>query len=162
MSEKTLATTIAAMFLVANFFTIFLVVAMHALSGFTFDEMTTTIAILIPVFLGYSTVIIKFASSHRDSTKPAHKDNIQTFLFTFAALFVCSMFIIAIIALVLMRAFNFGVASFEQFKILLGLTQSAFAAYVGIIVSALFSSDNVRIKGAARIDQRGIEASERR
>ena len=116
MSEQALASLIAIIFLISNFLTIFLVVAMYALRGFTFDEMTTTIAILIPVFLTYTTVIIKFAVKHRDQTVRADQQTPQTFLFTFSALFVSSMFVVAILALVLLRAFNLGVSSFEQFK----------------------------------------------
>ena len=79
MSEQALASLIAIIFLISNFLTIFLVVAMYALRGFTFDEMTTTIAILIPVFVTYTTVIIKFAVKHGDQTVRADQQTRRHF-----------------------------------------------------------------------------------
>jgi hypothetical protein len=141
MSERNLAAFIGIAFVVSNFLTIFLVIALYALRGFTFEEMTTTIAIIIPVFAAHTTTIVKFAAKHRDVNNVAHQENRQTFLFTFISIFVTTMLIIAVIGLVFMRAFNIGLTTFEQFKIMLGGIEAVFAGYAGLVVSALFGPE---------------------
>jgi len=42
--------------------------------------------------------------------------------------------------MVLVRAYNAGISDFEQFKILLGIVEGAFAVYVGLIINALFTT----------------------
>jgi len=148
MSEQFIAGFVAVAFVTSNFLVIFLVIILYFLKGFTFEETTTTVAILGPVFAAYTAGIIRFAILHRDATKPSHRDTPQTFLFTFISLFVPSMFIIAIFGVVILRAANLGVTTFEQFKILLGVTESLFAGYAGLLVNALFGGDAYQPKPA--------------
>ena len=42
--------------------------------------------------------------------------------------------------IVIIKAYNLGIADFEQFKALLILGETIFAAYVGQIVHAMFSA----------------------
>jgi hypothetical protein len=149
MGERFIAGFVAVAFVTSNFLIIFLVIILYLLKGFTFEETTTTVAILGPVFAAYTAGIIRFAITHRDATTQSHRDAPQTYLFSFISIFVTSMFIIAIIALVILRATNAGITSFDQFKILLGIVQSLFAGYVALLVGALFGPDAAQFKPAS-------------
>ena|SRR6202035_3998685 len=50
------------------------------------------------------------------------------------------MFIIYLLTIITVKAYNLGIADFEQFKALLILGETVFAAYVGQIVHAMFSA----------------------
>lgn len=50
------------------------------------------------------------------------------------------MFIIYILTIVIAKAYNLGIADFDQFKALLVLGETIFAAYVGQIVHAMFNA----------------------
>jgi hypothetical protein len=45
-----------------------------------------------------------------------------------------------ILAIIIIKAYNLGIADFGQFKALLLLGETIFAAYVGQIVHAMFAS----------------------
>jgi hypothetical protein len=48
------------------------------------------------------------------------------------------MFIIYILTIIIVRAYNLGIVDFEQFKAPLILGETIFAAYIGQIVHATF------------------------
>jgi hypothetical protein len=50
------------------------------------------------------------------------------------------MFIIYLLTIIIVKAYNLGIADFDQFKALLVLGETIFAAYVGQIVHAMFSA----------------------
>lgn len=133
----------AVVFITSNILTVFLVVVLYFLRGFTFDETTTTVAIVAPVFAAYASGIIRFSVKHRDAKTQPHRDAPQTFVFSFISTFVPVMFVVAIVGLVVLRAANFGITSFEQFKILLGIAEALFAGYAALLVGALFGTDAV-------------------
>jgi hypothetical protein len=50
------------------------------------------------------------------------------------------MFIIYLLTIIIVKAYNLGIADFDQFKTLLVLGETIFAAYIGQIVHAMFSA----------------------
>jgi hypothetical protein len=62
------------------------------------------------------------------------------------------MFIVYLLMIIIIKAYNLGIADFEQFKALLILGETIFAAYVGQIVHAMFnagSTDATEPSGAS-------------
>jgi hypothetical protein len=143
MRESTLRVCTAVLFVVSHFITLILVGALYLQRGFTFDETLTTIAIITPLFAGYTTLIVKFIVANRSKLPDPATDPLQSGLFVFLSLFIPILFILVIVAIVLARGFNAGITTFEQFKILLGVVEGAFAVYVGLILNALFESAGV-------------------
>jgi hypothetical protein len=47
-----------------------------------------------------------------------------------------------ILAIIVIKAYNLGIADFGQFKALLLLGETVFAAYIGQIVHAMFASSD--------------------
>jgi len=50
------------------------------------------------------------------------------------------MFIIYLLTIIIVKAYNLGIADFDKFKALLVLGETIFAAYVGQFVHAMFSA----------------------
>lgn len=57
------------------------------------------------------------------------------------------MFIIYLLTIIIVKAYNLGIADFDQFKVLLVLGETVFAAYIGQIVHAMFSAGSAEAAG---------------
>jgi hypothetical protein len=55
-------------------------------------------------------------------------------------LFVPAVFVLVLVAIICLRAYNVGISSFEQFKTMLALVEGVFAVYLGPIIQSLFSA----------------------
>jgi hypothetical protein len=60
--------------------------------------------------------------------------------FALISCIITLMFIIYLLTIIIVKAYNLGIADFDQFKALLVLGETIFAAYVGQIVHAMFSA----------------------
>jgi len=96
--------------------------------GYLFEEMTTTIALIIPMMSVYTITIIKNIIATRTPKKMKSKTVIKEY--TFLTYFIPCLFIFFLTAMILLKAFNVGFASFEQFKLMLAISETAFGAYV--------------------------------
>jgi len=115
-----------------------LVIILYLFGGFLFEEMTTAIALIAPMFSAYSTAIINYIISNRKKKKTKQAEDI-TNEFIFITFLLPSLFIIYIISIVLLKAFNIGFSTFEQFKIMLTLGETAFGIYAGYVLKSLFN-----------------------
>jgi hypothetical protein len=77
--------------------------------------------------------------AERTQSETAPKQN-ERFLFIFLSLFVPIVFVLVLVAIIVLRAYNAGISSFEQFKTMLALVEGVFAVYLGPIVQSLFSA----------------------
>jgi hypothetical protein len=104
--------------------------------GFLFNEMTTTIALIIPMFSVYTTAILKYivATQRRTSLGGSR----VTKQYIIVSWLVPTGFCLYLIAIVLAKAFNVGFSSFEEFKGLLLAGQTIFGGYMGFLLSSMF------------------------
>src|ERR1700694_4576154 len=129
MTERKLK-HLLGIFLVASHFTLILLcLALYAMAAFRLDELTTILAIVVPVVAGYTTSVVAFFISDRhtfvDETKRVNG--------IFAAVsFVPALIIFTVIAAsIFLKAYNQVFANFEDFKRVLLLIESFFAIYAG-------------------------------
>jgi hypothetical protein len=139
MTENKLKSTLGIFLIIAHFVVILMVVVFYFLDAFLFEEMTTTLALIIPMFAVYTTAIIK---SIIDNRNIEHNPTIPvphvTNSFVFVSLVLPALFALFVLGLVTLKAFSVGFDSFEQFKILIGLAETIFGIYVGQIIGSLF------------------------
>jgi hypothetical protein len=140
MTERQVQTTVGVLFIISHFAILVLVAAFYIARGFTFEEMTTTISIVAPVFAGYTLIIVRAIIADRNNTSSGAHDKPSAGLFVFLSLFVPIVFVTLLAAIIVLRAYNLGITSFEQFKTMLALIEGTFAVYLGPIVQALFSA----------------------
>jgi hypothetical protein len=137
MTERSLRDLVGIFIIIANLLVIAVTLILYFLGGFLFDELTTTIALLVPMFSVYTTAIVKSFVSHRrqirDTSSPV------TPQYVFVAWVFPLTFTAFLVTLVVMKAFNVGFSSFEQFKGLLIASEAIFGVYVGLVLSAMFS-----------------------
>ncbi|MGH6857020.1 MAG: hypothetical protein ACRECP_05060 [Methylocella sp.] len=111
---------------------------MYFRGGFTFSETTTTVSIFLPITSVYTSAIIKDIIANKEIDQRTQKK--YSLSFVLVSCLITLMFIFYLIMIVVIKAYNLGIADFDQFKVLLVLGETIFAAYVGQIVHAMFSA----------------------
>lgn len=136
MTEVQLKTRVGLLLIISHFVTILLIVILYLPGGFLFEEMTTIIALIIPMFSVYTTAIIKYIIDSKHQTETHSKP--VTWAYIFIAFAIPSLFVLFLIAIILMKAFNLGFTSFEQLKIMIAVSQIIFGTYIGLVISSMF------------------------
>ena len=134
MTELQLKNKIGLFLIISHFSIILFVVILYLFHGFLFEEMTTTIALIMPMFSIYTTAIIKNIIANR--TQPQLWSKPVTREYQFIMFFLPSLFIFFLVTINVIKIFN--IVTFEQFKIMLGISETAFGTYVGIVLASMF------------------------
>lgn len=146
MTEHKLKNTLALFLIVGHLGTILLVIVLRVQGGFLHEEMTTSIALLSPMFAVYATAVIAHLIDTRhsftDTSKPV------TGLFVFIAAMIPVLFVGSITTIILLKGYNIAFSDFEDFKQVLALIETVFAAYLGTVVRSLY-------KGSEQAQQAG-------
>jgi hypothetical protein len=136
MREKRLRAWIGLGLIAAHLITIVVLLGFYSVGGFHFDEMTTAVGLLSPMFLAYTSVITSYFTKHPHQTK----DEGPAMASAFVALSVATplLFSLLVIVSTILKGTNLAFGSFEEYKgTLLGL-EAVFAAYLGRLVPVLF------------------------
>jgi dolichol kinase len=102
-------------FLVLSHFAILLMVILFwLLEAFLTEEMTTTVAIIAPFFAAYTTAIIRHVIKTRNQV--GARGRRVTGVFAFLAFLTPVLFVVVVTTAVVLKAFNIGLTSFQNFK----------------------------------------------
>ncbi|MGF7179398.1 hypothetical protein [Tunturiibacter psychrotolerans] len=115
---------------------ILLVMILWVFHGFTFSEMTTTVALIVPMFATYTATIVRSTIATRTraiaTSSEVSKD------YALFSLLIPSVFVVCLFTATILKAVNIGFDTFDQFKIVIGLLEGIFGVYTGLFVTALF------------------------
>jgi hypothetical protein len=98
--------------------------------------MTTSVALILPLFAGYTSAVLAFVI--REKTSTADNTPQIRMSFTVLSLFFPGIFFAVIIGMVLMQSYHVAFVNFEQFKVALGTINAIFGVYVGQFIHSLF------------------------
>jgi hypothetical protein len=157
MKQYVLKSIVSSMILVGHFSIIVLILVMYFRSGFTFEEATTTISIFLPITSVYTSAIIKDIIANKEIDQRTQKR--YSLGFALISCIITLMFIAYLLMIIVIKAYNLGIADFEQFKALLILGETIFAAYVGQIVHAMFSAGSTEETDPSSAPERGAAES---
>ncbi len=140
MTRPLLKATVSSILVLGHFLTLSTVFFMYTLSGFTFAELTTTVAILLPITSVYTSTVVKEIIRDRvgEGSKKAY--SAYSMSYSLISISLPLAFILYLFAIVILKSFNRGVENFDQFKTLLVTGETIFAAYVGQIVHSMFDA----------------------
>jgi hypothetical protein len=135
MNEAKLKSLLGAVLVVSHIGLIFLIVALFAAHGFAFDEMTTLLSIIAPMFAAYTTAVVRYFISHRHRKVTLGQTSREAVIIV---LLFPTLFGLALATLVVLKAFNLAFENFEQLKVLIAAMEGIFAAYIAFIVTEFF------------------------
>lgn len=138
MTDIQLRNWVGLFLVVAQFCLIGLVLVLWAYHRFLFEEMTTTVALLTPMFAIYTTSVVKHLVSHRSETGKSGAQLSPAF--SFISFFFPGAFVAGLAAMIWFKSTGSGFASMEQFKTALGIVQTSFAVYLGLLINSLFDA----------------------
>ena len=136
MTETRLKNQIGILIILANLTIIILILVLYLMGGFLFDEMTTIIALTVPMFSVYTAAILKNIVSNK--TIKTTEGSEVTIQYVFISWLIPSAFCIYLGVIISLKSLNIGFGSFEQFKTMLVASETIFGAYVGIVLSSMF------------------------
>ena len=151
MTEGTLKKKVGLFVLALHVISVLLVIALFFMSGFTFEQMTTALAIIGPMFAGIATQIVTYFTKSRfvsaDRSRPVTFEyRIITFGFpTIVGLLVWSSTIA--------QANAFAFSDFEQYKLALVAFEGVFAAYIARTMTALFGAERAPAEKSKNADK---------
>jgi|SRR5215471_7438461 len=136
------------LFIIASHFgAIILVIGLFFAHGFLFEEMTTTLALVVPMFASYTTAIVRYIIKHRHSPESQRTVSME---FAFLAFSLPSIFVLCVFAMIVAKALNLAFQNFDQFKTLLAVLESLFGLYVGYFITELFEQGAKRRASSAK------------
>lgn len=139
MTEAQLRIRVGIFLITSHLFIIMLLVFMYIIGGFLFEEMTTAIALIIPMFSIYTTAIIKYILANKNQITIS--SNLVNTAYKFVSYSIPAIFVFFIISIITLKAFSIGFSSFEHFKIMLSIGETAFGTYVGFVLLSLYNID---------------------
>lgn len=111
----------------------------YFLGNIRFEDFTTTLLLMAPLFTGVTTMIVKDLRASAAAGAAAQQTRQVPWAFAFVTLaFICA-FWIYLFAIITLFGFNIGFTSFEQFKHMLGVSEVAFGIYIGNLMPTLFT-----------------------
>jgi hypothetical protein len=141
MYQGTLKGVVSGIVITGHFFLISLLLFMFFIGGFLFTEMTTSLAIILPMTGIYTSAVIKDIIVHSDVSFRSKDVRVLSIGYTILAILLPLMFFTYLFCIVILKALNIGMSDFEQFKTLLGIGETVFAVYLGQVVHSIFNVD---------------------
>lgn len=140
MSENRLRSILGIALVVSQFVVVVWTVYVYVRGGLKFDEMTTAVALLVPMFAVHTTTVVKYFVIHKH--RVSSQEEPVTLPFAFLSFFFPVLFVCALLTLVGLKAYGIALASFGEFKTALGLVQTCFAVYIGLFISSLYEGSH--------------------
>jgi hypothetical protein len=136
MTENQLKVSLGITLVASHFGIIVLLIILFSAGGFKFEDLTTAVAIIVPMFAGYSTSVTTFVVKNRH--KNEDKSPEITMLYAIMSFVFPAVFTFLLVASVVSQSFGKIFANFEQFKQALVLLEGVFAIYIGRFVYSMF------------------------
>ncbi len=128
-----------AVFLIASHAVIpVLIFVMYLLGGFTRDELTQLLQIVVPMVTAFSALGIGYVISVKESEAARAKGAQLSRLFVTVTISFTTLFVVLLTTLILLKAFNAGLQSFRDLEMALATTETVFGAVTGRLLATLF------------------------
>jgi len=135
MTDAQLRTRIGLFWVFAHFGVILTIIGCFFLRGFEFDQLTTLLAIVVPMFAGVTTVIIRYFAQHRHAHPKGKPVNAAFVTLTWM---LPVLFVLLILATIILRATNRAFDDFDQAKLFLTALEALYVTYTGYLLAPLF------------------------
>lgn len=136
MTERRLKYSLGFFLIASHLGLLILSIVCYFLGGFNIDQFTTVVAIIAPVFAGYTTSILAFIIKESQVLKDSTKNVTAAYS---SLSFLMPLLLVTVMGLsIVLKAYNKVFEHFEDFKRFLLLVESLFAAFAGMFVYSLF------------------------
>jgi len=134
--KKNKLQNILGVYLILSHFGIIVLIFILFLPMNDFSQLTTTLGLIVPMFSLYTTAIIRFIVKNMENTINSEKSVSK--MFTFISFLIPSLFVVYLSSIIVLKTYNFALSDFDDFTIIIGLSESFFGIYVGQIIVNLY------------------------
>lgn len=125
-------------FIIISSFVLFLLIfILFGLKGFTPEELTDILKILVPIKTVYMTALIKFVIANKNNEITEGEKEATGLYKTLTNVTVYSHILLLMLAITL-SAFN--IISFEALTSFVAILETFFGAYIGLIIADMFKA----------------------
>jgi hypothetical protein len=140
MEKNKFKNRLAILLILSHVIAIVQVIVLYFSIGFKISELTTTLSMLTPIFTVYTTLIIKNIIENK--VKVTDTSQVEfTETYVFISFFIATGFTIYLFTINLLKAFNIGFSEFDNYKTLLGISETLFGLYLGQIIPDVYKSE---------------------
>ncbi|MEL6169868.1 MAG: hypothetical protein AAFR35_14360 [Pseudomonadota bacterium] len=136
MSEIKIRETLGVLIVIYHFGLIGALSYFWYTGGFSFDEFTTTLAILIPVLSGYVAGVVSYFSKKRFVR--TDRSRMVSRVFIGLSIFFPSALTLSVGFIMYSYAYGSVFSDFEQFKLTFAAIEGVFATYLATTANSLF------------------------
>ena len=138
MTERKLQNTVSVFLILAHVLIVVLVFALYVAGGLRSDELTTSLSIIVPMLGALTGLAVSYVLKVKKKKAMNAAAGELSGIYVFTTLLLPVLFVGAIGTLVVLKAFNQGISSFDQFRTALAAVETAFGAYTGKVLGSLF------------------------
>jgi hypothetical protein len=146
MTQNQLRNVISVFLLLVHLAVPAMIFVVYLCDGFVREEMAKLLEIVVPMVAALSALAIAHIIRTKSKKKKTGDDGEPELsrLFVFAAVGFPTLFVTVITALVLLKAWNIGLKSFEDLKTSLVTVETLFGAYTGQLMASLFDKEKAQ------------------
>jgi len=134
--NKSKLQNILGVYLILSHFGIIVLIFILFLPMNDFSQLTTTLGLIVPMFSLYTTAIIRFIIKNMENKKSSGQSISK--MFTFISFLIPSLFVIYLSSIIILKSYNYALSNFDNFTVIIGLSESFFGIYVGQIIVNLY------------------------
>lgn len=135
MREQTMKLWLCGLLVGSHLLVISTAIVLNMLHALLPDELSTCLTLLGPTFAIYTAAVLRFISRREERRASGRRVSAPL---AFISLAYPSFFLIATLAILFAKAFNYAFTSLEQFRVMLSVVQGAFGLFGAQIIASLF------------------------
>lgn len=136
MTEAKIRSVIGVGLIFSQIAVIILAVVIHIMGGLRFDELTTAIGLILPMFAVHTAAIAKYFTAHRSEV--SQQSPKVTGAFVVLACGIPTAFVFYLACVLIIRGFGEAFMAPEQLKWALSIGETCFGVYLGVFIGTLF------------------------
>jgi hypothetical protein len=141
MTERKLQNTVSLFLILAHMLIVALVFLLYLAGGLSSKELTTSLSIIVPMLGALTGLAVSYVIKVKKKKAMSAASGELSGIYVFTALLLPVLFVAAIGTLVILKVFNLGLSSFDDFKAALAGVETVFGAYTGKVLGSLFGKE---------------------
>jgi hypothetical protein len=136
MTERALQNVVSVFLILAHFLILLLVFVLYLMGGFDPPDVETALSIIVPMVGALSALALGHVIEVKKKTAISAPSERLTGVYVFTALLLPSLFVLATAAVLVLKAYHWGLSSDGQFKSSLAGVETIFGAYTGKVLGS--------------------------
>jgi hypothetical protein len=141
MTERQLQNTVSLFLILAHLLIVLIIFGLFLAGGLSSKDLTVSLSIIVPMLGAFTGLAFTYVIKVKKKKTMGAASGQLSGIYVFTTLLMPFVFVAAIATLVILKAFNVGVSTFDQFRDGLAGIETVFGAYTGKVLGSLFGKE---------------------